>query len=75
MCKFDATIFCERVPEIEYRDGLFHVTDRVGGVVMRRVYLPSAFLAALGSAVDLARQFDRERREGAVRLHAAASIG
>lgn len=44
MCqRFDATILIERPPEIEFRDGLFHVTDRIGELVIRRCFTPHTF--------------------------------
>lgn len=44
---FYATIFCEQLPEIEFRDGLFHVVQKVGGVTLRRVFLPCMFVASV----------------------------
>lgn len=44
MCqRFDATILIERPSEIEFRDGLFHVTDHIGELVIRRCFTPHTF--------------------------------
>lgn len=48
---FAAAIFTERPTEIEYRDGLFWITDRYeGGVVFRRACRPHLFLASFHQA-------------------------
>ena len=49
---FDATIFLDEVPEIDYCDGLFFISVRYGENVIRRCYKPHIFLRAkqLGDA-------------------------
>lgn len=41
----DATILLEEVPSVECVDGLFYITDRIGGLVIRRCLRPHTFLA------------------------------
>jgi len=41
---FDATILLEEPPEVEFNGGLFYVTDRIGGLVIRRCMRPNTFL-------------------------------
>lgn len=67
----DATILLERPPEFEIIDGLIYVTDRVGSLTIRRCMRPSAFMRSIAMSIELARQFDRQRRGKVVPLHAA----
>jgi hypothetical protein len=55
--RFDATILLEQPPDIEEIDGLFYFTDKVGGLTIRRVMRPSAFLRSLANCKRLAAEF------------------
>lgn len=44
------SMFVESPPEIEFRDGLAHITYRIGETVFEYVMLPSVFAKALCSA-------------------------
>jgi hypothetical protein len=53
----DATFFVEAVPEIAYRDGLFHVCYEVGhDATFEVVLLPKTYFAAFAKAGEAARQ-------------------
>jgi hypothetical protein len=70
---FDATILLEEPPAVEVIDGLVYITDRVGGLVIRRCFRPRTFYETIQSFVEVSRQFDIARRGGAeiIPLHAA----
>jgi hypothetical protein len=58
MCaRFDATILLEQAPEIEEIDGLFFITDRIGGLVIRRCFRPSTFHMLVQAGQRAAREF------------------
>lgn len=59
-----ATYFCEEVSQIEYRDGLFYLTDRCGEYRMRRAMRPSTFFRCVAHAARVIEEF--ERANGAV---------
>jgi hypothetical protein len=62
MCVFDAEIYCERGPQTEYRDGMFHVTQRLSETaVIRRCYAPNTFIAAVVDALDAIEAFHAEQ--------------
>ena len=56
MC-FDATIFIEQPPEIEFREGLFFVTDRIGELVIRRCFTPHTFMKMVRRGQKAAAEF------------------
>lgn len=53
----DATILLENPPEVEVIDGLFYVTDRIGGLVIRRCFRPAAFIKAVRQCQKLAAEW------------------
>lgn len=55
---------------MEVVDDLVYITDRIGGLVIRRCLRPSTFLASIQKSVDLARQLDAGRRRKVVALKA-----
>lgn len=55
--QLDATILLEEPPEIEFIDGLFYVTDRVGNLVIRRCLRPSTFLKGVRRGMEAAKCF------------------
>ena len=64
----DATVFVERPTEIEYRDGLFHVTDRYGDATFRRVYCPQVFMASLLQAEQAMAAWQAEQLDNATNV-------
>lgn len=59
----DATILLEEPPAVEIIDGLVYVTDRVGGLIIRRCLRPSTFLKALRKAQKVAHDFALGERD------------
>jgi hypothetical protein len=51
----EACFFIEQPPEFEYRNGLFHVTQTVGGYRFERVMRPHIFMLALRRAAECAK--------------------
>jgi hypothetical protein len=60
----DATILIEDVPEVEVIDGLVYITDRIGGLVIRRCFRPGTFVRAIAEYASVARKLDVLRRAG-----------
>lgn len=52
----DACFYIEEPPEIEYRRGLFHVTQIIGGHRVERVMHPYVFMVGLRRAAEAARK-------------------
>lgn len=50
--------FCEEVSSIEYRDGLFYLSDDCGDFTIRRAMRPSTFFRCVHGAMQLVREFD-----------------
>jgi hypothetical protein len=67
----EAVFVCEDVSSIEFKDGLFYLTDDFGDFQIRRAMRPSTFLRCVAGAAEVAREFDTWRRKGATVLHAA----
>lgn len=49
-------VLVEEAPEIEYRNGLFHVIQRIGERRFERVMRPHIFLLGLRRAAEAARK-------------------
>lgn len=69
----DGVYVCEDVSSIEFKDGLFYLTDDFGSFQIRRAMRPSTFLKCVAGAAEIAREYDVWRRKGAeiFPLHAA----
>lgn len=52
-----AVFLCEDVSEIEFKEGLFYLTDRCGGIEIRRAMLPSTFFRCVSGAYALLCEF------------------
>ena len=51
-------IYCDRPPTVEFRDGLFHITERISDqVTLRRCYPPSVFMAGIVACLDAIEKF------------------
>lgn len=51
--------FCEDVSSIEYREGLFFLTDRSGDTIITRAMLPSTFIRCVAGAARVIEEFER----------------
>jgi hypothetical protein len=58
MGKFDAVYVCEDVSSIEFKDGLFYLTDDFGEFQIRRAMRPSTFFRCVRGAMQLVKEFD-----------------
>lgn len=69
----DAVYVCEEVSSIEFREGLFYLTDDFGDFQIRRAMRPSTFLRCVAGAAQVAREYDVWRRQSAdvLPFHAA----
>jgi hypothetical protein len=70
----DGAVFvCDEVSSIEFKDGLFYLTDVCGSIEIRRAMRPSTFMRCVAGATEIAREYDAwRRREGVVvPFHAA----
>lgn len=56
----EAVYVCEEVSRLEYRAGLFYLTDDLGPVSITRVMRPHTFLKCVKGAYALATQWERE---------------
>lgn len=54
--RIEACFFVEGPPEFEYRDGMFHITHRIGNYSFERCMQPSVFMQALRAAAECARK-------------------
>lgn len=54
----DAVYVCEDVSSIEFRDGLFYLTDDFGDFSIRRAMRPSTFFKCVHGAMALVRKFE-----------------
>lgn len=52
------TYFCENISSIEYRDGLFYITDDCGEFLFRRCMRPSTFLRCVANAARFIEEFE-----------------
>jgi hypothetical protein len=50
--------FCENVSQIEFRDGLFFLSDVSGDTTITRAMRPSTFFSCVRGAMELVRQFE-----------------
>lgn len=74
----EAVVYIRDVPEIEYRDCLFHVVQTIGDTRLERVMLPRVFMEGIASAVAAARLHCGARRVVPIRAvpdHATTSSG
>ena len=64
MALFQAEIFIGQPTQIEYREGLFFVTDVFrDGMEIRRVYSPHTYLASMRAAQEAMAAWAAEQRE------------
>lgn len=54
----EAVFVCEDVSSIEFKDGLFYLTDDFGDFQIRRAMRPSTFLKCVMGAYQLAKQWE-----------------
>lgn len=54
----EAVFVCEDVSSIEFRDGLFYLTDDFGDFQIRRAMRPSTFLKCVRGAYALAEKWE-----------------
>lgn len=59
----EAVYVCEDVSSIEFKDGLFYLTDDFGDFQIRRAMRPSTFLRCVAGAAEVAREYDKWRRQ------------
>lgn len=59
----EAVYVCEDVSSIEFKDGLFYLTDDFGDFQIRRAMRPSTFLRCVAGAAQVAREYDTWRRK------------
>ena len=72
---FEAEILVTRPTEIEYRDGMFHVTDYFSeNCVIRRAYCPSIYLASLQGANAALAKWQQEQVNGVAEFHRAFEV-
>jgi hypothetical protein len=53
----EASFFVEQAPDIEFRDGLFHVTHYIGNYRFERVMLPSVLIHTIEAGQEALRQY------------------
>lgn len=56
MAERESCFFVEEPPEFDFRSGLFHISQTVGGHRIERVMRPSVFMVALRKAAECARK-------------------
>lgn len=59
MARVRPVFFCEDISIIEYRDGLFYITDDCGGDPFRRAMRPSTFFKCVANAARVIEEFER----------------
>lgn len=59
----EAVYICEDVSSIEFKDGLFYLTDDFGDFQIRRAMRPATFLRCVAGAAAIAREYDAWRRQ------------
>lgn len=52
----EACYFVDEPPEIDYRDGLFHIVQQIGGCRCERVMRPYVYMVSLRRAAEAARK-------------------
>jgi hypothetical protein len=57
----EARYFCEEAPEFDYRKGMFHVVQIVGGRRVVRVMPPETFFETIRRAVEISRRHKRAK--------------
>lgn len=62
----EAVYVCEDVSRLEYRLGLFYLTDDLGPFSVTRVMRPHTFLKCVKGAYALAMQWERENLGGEI---------
>lgn len=53
-----AALVCDEVSTIEFRDGLFYLTDRCGGITITRAMRPHTFFKCVRGAMALVENFE-----------------
>lgn len=64
--------FCEDVSSIEFRDGLFFLSDHSGDTIITRAMRPSTFFRCVHGAMQLVQQFEADRGVNVVQIGEAA---
>lgn len=64
----EAVFVCEDVSEIEYRDGLFYLTDDFGDFKIRRAMRPATFFRCVAGAARVIDEFEKLNSNVAGRL-------
>jgi hypothetical protein len=65
----DATILVERPPEIEIRDGIVYVTDRIGSLTIRRCFRTHTFAVVLAVSSEVLAKWRIDQLDKVVPLH------
>jgi hypothetical protein len=53
----DACFFCDDVPNIYFKDGLFHVCVEIGAYRFERVMAPNVFFKSVAAGQEAIRQY------------------
>lgn len=64
----EAVYICEDVSSIEFKDGLFYLTDDFGDFQIRRAMRPSTFLKCVKGAYALARRWEGGKADNVAQL-------
>lgn len=54
--RLEACFYVDEAPEFEHRDGLFHITQTIGGYRFERVMRPHVFMQLINKAIECARE-------------------
>lgn len=64
----DAEMLVQAPSDIEFRDGVFHVAERYSDdFVIRKIYTPAVFIAAIAAANAALAKWQREHQEAAAK--------
>lgn len=66
----DAVYICEEVSRLEFKGGLFYLSDDLGVFTLTRVMRPSTFLKCVKGAYALAMQYELGQRDNVVPIKA-----
>jgi hypothetical protein len=58
--ELDACFYVDEPPDLEYRNGLFHITQQVGSYRFTRVMRPHTFLQTVRKFSAVAKQFGND---------------
>lgn len=66
----DAEMLVAEPSEIEFRDGMFHCTERYSDkFFIKKVYTPAVFIAAIAAANVALAKWQRGQQESAAEVH------